>query len=284
MEKVRAHPKDATHSIGINQFADWTQDEFKKMLGDRGVESKDVEKEGKSTVEVRGDLPSSVDWVVGGAVSPVKNQGQCGSCWSFSATGHLESVIAVKSGLKDKVILSEQNLVDCAYGKEWDNFGCDGGLAYDAFRYVEQFPLMTEADYPYLAKDPTTDPGCEYDASKAVAASKVATIGGMKNMSVDQLKTLVATNPISVSIEASQSTFHLYTGGVITSEECGTELDHAVLAVGYGTTWDGIDYFIVKNSWGTSWGELGYVRIGTQSTSKLGICGILTRPVYVDLA
>lgn len=102
-------------------------------------------------------------------------------------------------------------------------------------------------------------------------------------MSVGELKGLVAKYPISVSLEASQSTFHLYTGGVITSEDCGTNLDHAVLAVGYGTTWDGVDYFIVKNSWGTSWGELGYVRIGTKSTNKLGICGILTRPVYVDL-
>ena len=102
-------------------------------------------------------------------------------------------------------------------------------------------------------------------------------------MSVGQLKSLIAKYPISVSLEASQSTFHLYTGGVITSEDCGTNLDHAVLAVGYGTTWDGIDYFIVKNSWGTSWGELGYVRIGTKSTNELGICGILTRPVYVDL-
>lgn len=101
-------------------------------------------------------------------------------------------------------------------------------------------------------------------------------------MTVDELKTLVASKPISVSIEASQSTFHLYTGGVITSEKCGVNLDHAVLAVGYGTTWDGVDYFIVKNSWGTTWGELGYVRIGTQSTNKMGICGILTRPVYVD--
>lgn len=113
-------------------------------------------------------------------------------------------------------------MVDCAYGKEWDNFGCDGGLAYDAFRYVEQFPLMTEADYPYTAKDPSTDVGCQYDASKAVAASKVATIGGMKATTVDELKTLIVTKPISVSIEASNSIFHLYTGGVITSEGCGT--------------------------------------------------------------
>lgn len=173
-------------------------------------------------------------------------------------------------------------MVDCAYGKDWDNYGCGGGLAYDAFRYVKEYPLMTEADYPYLAKDPTSDPGCQYDASKAVASSKVATIGGMHSMTVDELKTLLAQKPISVSIEASNSIFHLYTGGVITSEECGTNLDHAVLAVGYGTDWNGVDYWLVKNSWGTSWGEAGYVRLGTNSTNKMGICGVLTRPVYVD--
>ena len=105
------------------------------MLGDHDFKQgvKEVD-ETLSKVEIDADMPSSVNWVTAGGVSPVKNQGQCGSCWSFSATGHLESVIAVTK--QQKVLLSEQNLVDCAYGKEWDNYGCDGGLAYDAFRYV----------------------------------------------------------------------------------------------------------------------------------------------------
>jgi len=191
----------------------------------------------------------------------------------------MESANYLKTG--NLVTLSEQNLVDCAYGKEWDNFGCDGGLAYDAFRYAKVNPLMTEAEYPYLAKDPTSDAGCQYKESEGVV--KVEEIGGMVTITADQLKTLLAEKPISVSVEASGSIFHLYTGGVITSEECGTDLDHAILAVGYGTTSDGVDYFIVKNSWGTSWGEGGYLRIGAKSTSEYGICGILKRPVYVTV-
>ena len=191
----------------------------------------------------------------------------------------MESAVFLKYG--NLTPLSEQNLVDCAYGEKWDNYGCNGGLAYDAFRYAHRNALMTEAEYPYLAKDPTNDPGCQYDASKGWA--KVKKIGGMVTTTVDELKTLLTEKPISVSVEASSSIFHLYTGGVITSEDCGTKLDHAILAVGYGTTEDGIDYFLVKNSWSEAWGENGYVRIGAKSESKFGICGVLTRPVYVEV-
>lgn len=191
----------------------------------------------------------------------------------------MESAYYLKTG--DLVSLSEQNLVDCAYGKKWDNYGCDGGLAYDAFRYAKEYPLMTEKEYPYLAKDPTDDEGCQYKEHKGKV--HVDEIGGMETITAHHLKKLLVDKPISVSVEASGNIFHLYTGGVITSEECGTNLDHAILAVGYGTTHEGVEYFIVKNSWGTSWGEEGYLRIGTKSESEYGICGILKRPVYVSV-
>jgi len=262
--------------MGVNVFADWTPEEFKKMLGDHDY---NPEKAKATDVEITEyeDLPVSVNWTAKGAVTPVKNQGQCGSCWAFSATGTLESAYYFRNG--HLTTYSEQNLVDCAYGKEWDNFGCNGGLSYNAFQYAQVNPLMTEAAYPYLAKDPTTDKGCQYDESKGVAG--VVAIGGMVTVTVTQLKTLLVDKPVSVSVEASGSVFHLYTGGVITSEECGTQLDHAVLAVGYGVTEDGVEYFIVKNSWSEAWGENGYVRIGAKSESEFGICGILTRPVFV---
>lgn len=140
--------------------------------------------------------------------------------------------------------------------------GCSGGLMDNAFQYIETKPLELEADYPYTALDGT----CSYSSSKGVGT--VATYADV-TQSAYQLKAAVAQGPVSVAIEADQTVFQSYTTGVITSSSCGTQLDHGVLAVGYGTE-SGQDYFLVKNSWGASWGDNGYVKIGTNN-----ICGIL---------
>jgi len=209
------------------------------------------------------NLTDSVNWVTKGAVTPVKNQGHCGSCWSFSTTGSMEGAHFIKTG--KLVSLSEQQLVDCS----WLNLGCNGGMFDRAFSYTESHPLELESEYPYIAKSHGLF-GCAYDKSKGVvAATKYADV---KHGDAEQLKASITLGPTSVAIEADKATFQQYKTGVITSAACGTQLDHAVLAVGYGTE-NGEDYFLVKNSWATVWGDQGYVKIGTKN-----VCGILGSP------
>jgi len=203
-------------------------------------------------------------------VTPVKNQGQCGSCWSFSTTGSTEGVNAING--KGLISLSEQQLVDCsgAYG----NQGCNGGLMDNAFQYIiANGGICTEAAYPYTAQDGTCKNTCK----------KTVMIAGFKDVTHNSdvaLATAVAQQPVSVAIEADQSSFQFYSGGVLTAA-CGTALDHGVLAVGYGTD-TGVEYWKVKNSWGASWGEAGYIRLarGDQYNGGAGQCGIYSDPSY----
>jgi C1A family cysteine protease len=191
----------------------------------------------------------SLDWRTKGAVTPIKNQGQCGSCWAFSTTGSVEGVHQISTGTL--VSLSEQQLVDCAGSA--GNQGCNGGLMDYAFEWIiSNKGICTEAAYPYTGVDGRCKTGC----------APAATISGYKDVtsgSEAALKTAVSMNPVSVAIEADQSAFQFYSGGVF-SAACGTQLDHGVLAVGYGTQ-GAQNYWIVKNSWGTSWGEAGYIRM-----------------------
>ena len=211
-------------------------------------------------------LPSSVDWRNKGAVTPVKNQGQCGSCWSFSATGAMEGAWAIYSG--DLLSLSEQQLMDCS--KRYGDFGCNGGLMDNAFEYAIDYGMCSEEQDPYKG---TTDT-CMTPSLDCDNVAKFSYCVDINSGNELELKEAVSRAPVSVAIEADTTIFQFYSGGIIKSENCGNSLDHGVLVVGYGEE-NGEKYWIVKNSWGESWGENGYVRIArTDSTTDSGVCGI----------
>merc|ERR1719421_648144 len=255
-------------TVALNEFADMTNEEFSaKMKGYTHVERPLMRSKNVKTLPTT-NLPSSVDWTTKGVVTPIKNQGQCGSCWAFSTTGSVEGANALKTGTL--VSLSEQELVDCA--GSYGNQGCNGGLMDYGFEYAKAKGLCTESSYPYTARDGT----CKTSCSAAV------TIGGYQDVAQnneDQLQAAVAQQPVSVAIEADKSVFQFYSGGVMTSSACGTQLDHGVLVVGYGTE-SGTDYWKVKNSWGTTWGMSGYILLGRGDNGAKGTCGIAMQPSY----
>jgi C1A family cysteine protease len=261
LEKIEEYNADQnTAVLGVNQFTDRTASEMKKM---NGYKVKAVE---EYTVLDTSNITTAIDWRTKGAVTGVKDQGQCGSCWAFSATGSIEGAMQISTGTLQSY--SEQQLVDCS--RKFGNLGCNGGLMDNAFKYVETAPLMLEADYAYTASGST----CKYVASKG--QGNVKAFVDVTPNSADQLKAGLNAGPVSVAIEADQLAFQAYKSGVLT-KGCGTNLDHGVLAVGWGTDATAGDYFIVKNSWGASWGMAGYINIGAGSSN---VCGILSQPSY----
>jgi len=258
-EVEEINSQNGTHTVGLNFLSDMTKQERSRLLGYKG------NKTHTNAVILEETLEDEVNWVTKGGVTPVKNQGQCGSCWSFSTTGAVEGAMFIKTGTLQSY--SEQQLVDCS--GSYGNYGCNGGLMDNAFRYIESHPLETEAEYGYHARQGS----CSYVKSKGVG--KVASYTDVPTNSVAQLKAAIAKQPVSVAIEADQYSFQGYRSGVITSG-CGQQLDHGVLAVGYGTL-NGTPYFLVKNSWGASWGDKGYVRIGALDSN---VCGILSAASY----
>ncbi|CAO1943638.1 unnamed protein product [Urochloa humidicola] len=260
------------YRLGMNQFADLTNDEFRAAyLGAKlpapGNNRAVGERYRHDGVEA---LPDKVDWREKGAVAPVKNQGQCGSCWAFSAVSSVESINKLVTG--ELVSLSEQELVECS--TNGGNSGCNGGLMDSAFEFIiKNGGIDTEADYPYKAVDGT----CDLNRKNA----KIVSIDGYEDVPKNDEKSLqkaVAHQPVSVAIEAGGREFQLYKSGVFTGR-CTTNLDHGVVAVGYGTE-NGKDYWIVRNSWGPKWGEAGYIRMERNINSATGKCGIAMMASY----
>ena len=271
---IFSHNLDHTQNftMGINQFTDLTPDEFKAQYihGLRELHSEVGSYNCKVFTSKATGVPETVDWRTNGAVTSVKDQGQCGSCWTFSSTGAVEGAWAIAK--KQLIDLSEQELVDCATGFAYGSHGCSGGQMEGAFKYVIENGQCSFSSYPYNAKD-----GSCHSCVSVVEMSSCSDVAPNDQIS---LKGAVAQQPVSIAIEADTRYFQSYSGGVLTSSSCGTNLDHGVLIVGYGTE-NGQKYWLVKNSWGTTWGENGYVKIArSDSTNDKGICGIAMDPSF----
>ncbi|KAF8043407.1 hypothetical protein BT93_A1670 [Corymbia citriodora subsp. variegata] len=254
-----------------NGFADKTNAEFKAIyLGFRRRMNRRTDVETNVTDDTDGDTPASFDWRKEGAVTPVKDQGQCGSCWAFSTVAAVEGLNKIKTG--KLVSLSEQELMDCDVGK--DNQGCSGGEMDTAFSFIQRNGGITsESDYPYRGQEGSCD--------RTLLRSHVATISGYGNVPANDegsLQAAVARQPISVAIDAGGLEFQLYSRGIFTGV-CGRDLNHGVTAVGYGSEGPR-NYWIVKNSWGRDWGEDGYVRMLKNTLDRRGMCGIAMDASY----
>ncbi|KAL3882295.1 hypothetical protein ACJMK2_028657 [Sinanodonta woodiana] len=257
---------EKSYWLGVNQFSDLNAEELKALHSGCMRTRVDLTGTNCSTFLPPHNvmLPDTVDWRQKGYVTPVKNQELCGSCWAFSATGSLEGQIFRKTG--KLLSLSQQQLVDCS--DDFENDGCCGGQIDQAFEYIKMYGIETEDKYPYEAKNQQ----CMYNGTK-VAAKNTGCVKIARDKESELQEAVATIGPISVAIDAKHNSFAYYSGGVYEEDQCSnTELNHAVLVVGYGTE-NGKDFWLVKNSWGEDWGDKGYMKI---VRNKGNMCGIAT--------
>ncbi|CAN8303988.1 unnamed protein product [Cochlearia groenlandica] len=276
-----------TYKLGVNKFADWSEDEFfATHTGLKGVNNENSPEEWFHEMmvvapswnwnreddhdQVSDDFGESKDWRYEGAVTPVRYQGPCGGCWAFSAVAAIEGLTKITQG--NLVPLSEQQLIDCDIGY-FDN-GCRGGIMSEAFKYIIQNGgIASEESYPFQG----------YQGMCWPNARPVASIRGFQTVPRDNERALleaVSRQPVSVSIDAYGPGFMHYSGGVYDEPYCGTRVNHAVTFVGYGVSQDGVKYWLAKNSWGESWGENGYIRIRRDVDWPQGMCGLAQYAFY----
>nr|QOV03078.1 cathepsin L7 [Dysdercus peruvianus] len=273
LKKIQNHNRlhesgETTFTLKMNKFGDLTTEEFKKLVLGTKIPLRN-ELNMIHHLPVVDNLPASVDWRPKGAVTAVKDQAACGSCWAFSTTGALEGQLFLYN--KSLVSLSEQDLVDCSL--EEGNLGCSGGWPQWAFQYISKHGINTENDYPYEAKD--------YGKCRAKAPKAILSGISFVNLPEKDEKALASAvaniGPISICIDAGIFSFQFYSSGIYYEASCNpNNLDHAVLAVGYGSDGDR-NYWIVKNSWGVSWGQKGYILMAKDKNNN---CGVASKPSY----
>ena len=281
---VKVNSQNHSYKLGHNPFSGMDLDEYKTFV----LASKRPNPSPKHYVNssiTNTSLPLEVNWTKVGGVTPVKDQGYCGSCWSFSATGALEGAYFNKYGKLDS--FSEQQLVDCDNLKNGGrDHGCNGGLMNNAFSWISKNGgLCSEFNYPYTS-GVTGVPGTCTKSCPLVFGSQIASFVDVKPSSDTDMMNTLYKQPVSIAIDAESREFQLYLSGVFTAT-CGNTLDHGVLATGYGVL-NGLEYYSVKNSWSTSWGQAGYILLGKgvdPNTNKLynggaGQCGMLMEPSY----
>lgn len=267
IDALNAENNGAT--FAVNQFAAMDQAEWKAYLVRSNSKDRSDAPPSLGIHEHDGsELAASVDWVTKGAVTKVKDQGQCGGCWSFAATGGLEGAWELASGKLQS--MSEQQFLDC----DKTDSGCNGGLEYQGWTFFKNKDegICTEGSYPYTARNGV----CQYSScSLAIPAGGITGVTHVSK-SASSLQSALQQQPVSVGIQADQSAFQFYSGGILTGT-CGTQLDHSVLAVGYDTS---SNYWLVKNSWGASWGDNGYVKLDMAGDK----CGILDDASYPSVS
>ncbi|MBA0805525.1 hypothetical protein Gohar_005034 [Gossypium harknessii] len=268
----KVNQMDKPYKLKLNKYADMTNHEFMSTRSSKVSHYRMLHGPRQMT-DFRHDktdnLPPSIDWRTKGAVTGIKDQGKCGSCWAFSTVVAVEGINKIKTG--ELVTLSEQELVDC----DKENQGCEGGLMEQAFQFIKQSDgITTENYYPYRAKDESCD------SSKL--NGPVVIIDGYEMVPEKDEKALmkaVANQPVSIAIDAGGTDLQFYSEGFFIGD-CGTELNHGVAVVGYGATLDGTKYWIVKNSWGEDWGEKGYIRMKRDVDAEEGLCGLTLEASY----